>query len=158
MYLEIAEIKAKLLMGEHNLIQQGWTVNFHKGRSYLGQCLISKKIITLSIPYVENNEWEPNIKDTVLHEICHAFCPPVFRNRQWKAHHFAWRMKCIELGCSSKRTSKDPILPPKKAPRYITICACGIKHEVRRQGKHFNHYRCKFCKSPLVFTENPVYV
>ena len=87
MFIEVAEVKALALMAEHGLVQQGWKFEFHRGSRYLGWCLSSRKVISLSSIYVENNEWEPLIKGTVLHEIAHYFCPPFYRNGQWKKHH-----------------------------------------------------------------------
>lgn len=157
MFIEVAEIKALELMAEHGLVQNGWTLRFRKGSSFLGRCWTTQKIIDLSIPYIENNDWEPMIRDTVLHEICHAFAPPFWKNGQWKYHHPQWRRKCVELGCTPERASKKPVLPPKKAPKYIANCSCGEKHEIRAKGKHFTHYVCKICRAKLVFSENPVY-
>jgi len=157
MFIEVAKIKALALMVEHGLVQNGWTLKFNRKTSVLGQCWHSRKIISLSTPYVENNEWEPMIKDTVIHEIAHYFCPPVYIGRQRKIHHSQWKRKCIELGCLPERSWKSPVMPPKKAARYIASCSCDTKHEVRKKGKHFHHYICRRCRAKLVFRENPAY-
>ena len=157
MFIEVAEVKALALMAEHGLVQQGWTLKFNNKKTVLGQCWSFKKYISLSIPYIENNEWEPMIKDTVLHEIAHYFCPSIWKDGQWKSHHYQWKMKCIELGCIPKRSWKNPVMPPRKAPKYITTCSCGKDYEARARGKHFNHYICRICRAKLVFRDNPVY-
>lgn len=114
MNLEIAKIQAYLLMAEHGLTQQGWTVEFHSIRC-AAQCDHARKVISLLREYVELNEWEPHVKNSVIHEISHYFCPPIWGGRQWKVHHNLWRRKFIALGGTGERClSKEAIYPERK--------------------------------------------
>jgi len=153
MDLKIAEIKSKMLMIEHGLIQEGWKFAFNRRLSSLGLCSHNRRTIYLSAKYTQLNDWEPEMKDTVLHEIAHAFCG--FGH----GHDLYWKMKCLQVGANPCRLAQgDIVCPPrKKEKKYIATC-CGKTYQVQRRGKHFNNYICRICRAPLIFTPNPLYV
>jgi predicted SprT family Zn-dependent metalloprotease len=157
MFIEVAEIKALELMAQHGLVQNGVKFGFHTSRR-AAQYNPKTNTISLLEGYVELNEWEPFLKNSVLHEIAHYFFPPIRVGRQWKVHHHLWREKFISIGGDGKRTaSKDASFPEREErvvkTKYIAVCPCGREYEVKRKTKHFYHYSCPVCKSHLVFEE-----
>jgi len=153
MDLEIAKIKAKLLMIEHGILQKGWKFDFSRQKFGLGLCNYRKKTIFLSRHYTEINPWEPEMKDTVLHEIAHVLTPG-------HGHDWIWKMKCKEIGANPNRLATgDNLEKPERNPerKYKAVCSCGKIYRMQRKGKYFNFYRCRVCKEKLVFNPNPAY-
>ena len=154
MDLEMARIQATILMHEHGLLAQGWKFEFNNRRFGLGVCDFGKKTIFLSRFYTELNPWEPEMKDTVLHEIAHFLAGP------WHGHDRVWKLKCIEIGAIPRRCAADAkLVRPDRNPekKYKATCVCGEIYKIQRKGKYFNYYRCRTCREQLVFKPNPAY-
>lgn len=153
MDLEIAKLKSKILMLEHGLIQNGWKFTFNRRTTSLGVCSYYKRTIFLSEKYTRLNDWEPEMKDTVLHEISHALCGP------GQGHNWTWKMKCREIGAKPCRLAQGEFVsPPRKTEKKYVAHCCGKKYQVQRRGKYFHNYICKICRAGLIFKNNPAYV
>jgi len=154
MDLEIARIKSKMLMLEHGLIQQGWEFEFSRQKFGLGYCSHWRKTIFVSRHYVELNPWEPEMKDTVLHEMAHALVG------SGHGHDWTWKSMCRKIGAKPNRlASASSLVSPERNPekQYIARCSCGKIFRCQRRGRHFNHYICSRCKTSLTFQPNPAY-
>lgn len=85
MELKAAESLAKQLMTQHMSHLTGWRIVFNaRLRRALGRCHYTKKHIELCPKYVACNE-EPQVRDTILHEIAHALCPGHNHDKVWSA-------------------------------------------------------------------------
>jgi len=154
MDLEMARIKATILMHEHGLLAAGWKFDFSRGKKTLGLCSYSNRTIFLSRHFAEINSWDPEMKDTVLHEIAHALVG------HKHGHDWFWKMKCREIGANPNRLATgEGLVAPKRNPekKYKATCSCGKVYKIQRKGKYFNFYRCRACKEKLVFVPNPAY-
>ena len=88
MNLYAARDLALALMRQHGL--NDWTFRFDHARRRFGSCQPRRKVITLSRPLAFLNA-EPQVRDTVLHEIAHALTPG-------DGHGSRWKRKCVEIG------------------------------------------------------------
>lgn len=88
------------LMLEYGLIHNGWTFRIDKGGVHrYGSCSWTRKEITLGLAFVTNPGAPAEaIRDTILHEIAHALCPP------GSGHSQIWRDKCLDVGAHPERT------------------------------------------------------
>lgn len=85
MELKQAETLAKALMAEHMAHLSGWRVVFNaRLRRSLGRCHYTKKYIELCPKYVACNA-EPQVRDTILHEIAHALTPGHNHDKVWSS-------------------------------------------------------------------------
>ena len=85
---------ARSLMDKHGITS--WTFKFDSANIRFGCCDWEKKTISLSLNMTAANSVH-DVKETILHEIAHAL---VGRKH---GHDFAWKMKCLEIGCPCKR-------------------------------------------------------
>src|SRR4051794_7171378 len=104
MNLYAARDLAITLMRQHGL--SDWTFRFDHARRRFGSCRTRLKLITLSRPLTFLND-EPQVRDTILHEIAHSLTPG-------DGHGPAWRRKCAEIGANPRRCYGDDevISPP----------------------------------------------
>ena len=99
------------------------------------------KNIGLSRHYINLNE-ESKVRNTILHEIAHALTIG-------HGHDRVWKRKAIEIGCTGERCTDA-----KRSPgRYQATCQCGEEFHIHRKTKHFNHYRCSKCRTPIQFVD-----
>ena len=152
---ELAVLQAKILMLPHGLLEDGWIVKL-RDRRLPAQCRLRKKEISLSLFYVQNNEWEPFLKNSVLHEIAHAKHPPVWTGRRWSKHHREWRRFFISIGGNGERCcSPDAVLkeikPRERIAKYTATCSCGITRKKYRKSKYMQFYQCRMCGERLVY-------
>ena len=93
MKLSDAQTLVDTLMAQH-LDLAWWSFRFDNAKRRFGQCRHRRGIIggriTLSRVLVELND-EPEVRDTVLHEIAHALTPGA-------CHGWAWKQACILVG------------------------------------------------------------
>ena len=97
------------LMRLYGLADAGWRFRFDHARRRFGRCDYTNRRITLSRPLTLLNA-EPEVRDTVLHEIAHALCPGDGHGPRWKA-------KCREIGARPVRCYSDATVlsPPRSA-------------------------------------------
>jgi predicted SprT family Zn-dependent metalloprotease len=134
------------LMRHHGLADAGWRFRFDHARRRFGSCRYREKAVTLSRPLTLLNA-EPEVRDTLLHEIAHALCPGDGHGRKWQA-------KCREIGARPVRCYTDDAVasPPRAAARYRYGCrGCGWWVDRRRVTA--NRYVCAKCRGPLVYHE-----
>lgn len=104
------------LMEQHGLLDQGWTFNFDRAKSRLGQCNYSAKQITVS-KYMSAYANEETLTQVLLHEIAHALLPIYGPNGKKIGHGLIWKQKAASIGYTGKRTAENPYLianPPKR--------------------------------------------
>ena len=109
----------------YNELAEKWgchyKLEFNNRKSQTGYCNYGKKIISMSISYIENNP-EKLIKNTILHEIAHMLTK--------SGHDRKWKLKCKEIGCNSIRLNYEAVIPAE----WIGICP-ECKNETRRHRK-----------------------
>ncbi len=124
---------AQDLMNQHGLIAKGWRLEIRRGKMQLGICIYPNGkhngIIGVSANHIALNSDE-SVRDTILHEICHALLPKGY------GHNWNWRMKCRELGCNPDRLASN-VQSVKGA--YIGVCPiCGKVFYKYRSGRYLN--------------------
>lgn len=146
---EVREL-ATILMAEHHLMRDGWTLRIGNASRYFGYCYRSKKLITISGPISALNG-EADVRDTILHEIAHALAPEF-------AHHGPeWKAIAARIGADPTRCYDASVDTPPA--RYIgTADTCGhtCKKMVMRQqscgkcsgGKYNKKYRIRWTPNP----------
>lgn len=125
MEIHTAHQTALRLMGEHNLLSNGWIFQFDGAKRRAGLCDSTNKIISLSRA-ITHTGTDEGITNTILHEIAHALvgCQ--------HGHNNIWRAKALSIGCSGKRTHNHKTAPSK----YSMLClACGDKTPSYRKPK-----------------------
>ena len=100
---------------------------FDNAKVRFGYCSWKKKIISLSKHLVLMND-EPQVIDTILHEIAHALTPKQNHNRVWRA-------KAIEIGCNGDRCYDSNVVEKPKG-KYVYQCPmCKKKFYYHRRNK-----------------------
>jgi predicted SprT family Zn-dependent metalloprotease len=146
MNLYAARDLALALMRHHALDRAGWTFQFDHARRRFGSCRYRSKVITLSRHLTFLNG-EDQVRDTILHEIAHAFAPH-------DGHGAQWKQKCLEIGANPKRCYDDDevVSPPRRlAPYQIGCGVCNWwadRHRLTRR-----KLICRTCRAPVVFRE-----
>lgn len=136
MQLADAQALALRLMREFKLISddqhmyennwRNWRFEFDDAVRRFGCCHRSRRLITLSRTITILNE-QPEVEDTIRHEIAHALCLPR------EGHGPAWKTMCAHTGAKPQRCySHDNVEAPKGEWR-ATCPVC----------KHVFHYHRK---------------
>ncbi len=116
MKLEDARSLAEALMRKHN-VPPAWSFCFDRAKVRFGKCDYRKKRISLSSHLVQLND-EPEVRDTILHEIAHALAP------RDAGHGPVWRAQALAIGCNGTRCYGTEVQRPR--PKYKGTCgACG---------------------------------
>lgn len=142
MKLDDVEDLAWDLMDDHG-IATTWSFSFDNAKRRCGQCVHSKRTITVSRYYAEQNG-EKEISDTILHEIAHALVGP------GNGHGPKWQAMARKIGATPNRCADASVVMPP-AP-WELVCteghSLGFRH---RRYRHMNMHVCGRCRSPLVY-------
>jgi predicted SprT family Zn-dependent metalloprotease len=141
MNLYLARNLARSLMIASGLAD--WTFTFDHARRRFGSCQPRRKRITLSRTLTLLNA-EPEVRDTILHEIAHALTPD-------DHHGPRWRAMCLRLGAKPKRCYTDDtvVSPPRRAARWEIGCPrCDWWHARYRRTRR--KLICRKCRSPVI--------
>ncbi len=117
----------------------GWELRFSNQKRKLGYCKPQRKIISLSLAYMETNPIAV-IRDTLLHEVAHALH---YIETGSTGHGRRWKEIAVEVGCEPRRCAD---LNGTNLPRgkYMGICPeCGKSTPFYRQVHR--EYSCRFC-------------
>jgi len=139
---------ARELMRSHGLTQAGWTFAFDHARRRFGCCKSTRKVITLSRPLTLLNP-EPEVRDTILHEIAHALTPEDGHGKKWKA-------ACVRIGAKPQRcyTDAQVVSPPRRPARFQMGCErCNLWGDRRRAPLAGRTYVCRRCRTPVSVRE-----
>lgn len=112
-----------------------WTFGFDNAKNRFGQCDQTRKRITISKGYASVND-EPEIRDTILHEIAHALTPDD------KEHGKDWQSMCVVIGATPERYNYTGI-----APKHKWVGHCPTEGCERRIYRHRRDYKiaCRVC-------------
>src|SRR5688500_10175660 len=141
MNLYAARNLARSLMAQHGV--GDWTFAFDHARRRFGSCQPRRKRITLSRMLTLLND-EPEVRDTILHEIAHALTPDDHHGPRWKA-------ACAQLGAKPVRcyTDDSVISPARRIARYRIGCPkCGWWHDRHRRTRR--RLICRTCRAVVV--------
>ena len=143
-----AQELARELMWRHGLFEAGWRFRFDHARRRFVCCHYGRKVISLSRPLTLLNG-EPEVRDTLLHEIAHALCPD-------DGHGPRWRAKCREIGARPVRCYSDETVaaPPRRAARYEWGC-CACDWWVERRRRTRGTFVCARCSTKLLYRPRP---
>jgi len=132
MNLQAAQTLALQLMELHGLIQDKWFFQFNNRKNAAGICNYSKHSIELSRPLTELSD-EVDVKDTILHEIAHAFT---------KGHHhdYVWQRKAKEIGCNGLRcydvkSKESTEIAYNLIAKYKGVCPNGHEYYKNKMSK-----------------------
>jgi ribosomal protein L37AE/L43A len=135
------------LNGKHTVSARsiGYVFEFDKAKRRFGCCYYISKKITLSVPLCTENldKVHTEIKNTLLHEIAHAFSLYAYGTRNGVGHSNFWRNIATQIGCSGERCYKreDVVLPKSK---YSLVCdSCG--HISPKHRTPTKSYACSKC-------------
>jgi len=135
---------ARQLMREHKL--DGWAFTFDRARRRFGSCSPSRKRISLSLPLTTLND-EPQVRDTILHEIAHALTPG-------DGHGERWRAACARIGAKPARCfhEHEVAMPVRREAPYRIGCASCDWWADRR---HLRRVKllCRHCRTPVIYEE-----
>ena len=130
------------LMKRHGL--SGWQFKFDHARRRFGCCNFTRRTISLSRPLTLLNH-EPEVRDTILHEIAHALTPR-------DGHGAAWKAMCVRLGARPQRCfhSHEVVTPPRRpASLQIGCPSCGWWHDRHRRSTR--RLVCRKCRTSVVY-------
>ena len=142
MELEVARERTEKLMRQWGL--DGWRLEFDNAPVRAGVCYSYRRVIALSKPITELNEWEGMVENTALHEIAHALADP-------KAGHGPqWKAMALKVGADPWRNySPDMVVPPGT---WQATCQCPGTTYHRQHRPHANRrYRCPRCRTDLEY-------
>lgn len=129
---------AKALMAEHGLIEKGWTFKWDRAKKRAGSCQYKAKNITLSMPLMKLWD-EPEVTDTILHEIAHALAG------HKAGHGTQWKMAARTIGAKPERCynpERDGLEVPEGV--WESKCPSG-RHTARQHRAPLRVHSCSSC-------------
>lgn len=143
MNLQDVQNLAYKLMKQHGLFDNRWRFEFDNSVKRFGCCNYTTKTISLSKKLCLLNG-EPDVKDTILHEIAHALVGNA------NGHNYIWKLKCIEIGANPKRCyDSSEIVTPKL--RYVATCGgCGKEYQKVKKVDNTRKRACQ-CQNHLAW-------
>ena len=144
MNLYAARDLAQQLMRQHGL--HDWHFRFDHARRRFGSCRCGAgtKMITLSRPLTFLND-EPQVRDTILHEIAHALTPG-------DGHGPRWKRKCVEIGANPQRTyGDDEVVSPPRKPAWFEMGCDRCDWWVDRRRRTRRKLVCKSCRGAVTY-------
>lgn len=141
--MELTQAKqlAQDLMRLHNLT--GWNFKFDNAKTRVGFCRYRFKTISLSKYFVPKLTSE-EVKDTILHEIAHAF------TGKKNGHNHIWQQKAREIGCNAERLYRGEA---RVKPKFKGICPVCGKTIYRHRRNYMSCGRCS-----VWFNEKYLYI
>ena len=139
----------------------GYSFEFDNAKRMFGRCFYISKKISLSLPLCKANldKLHTEIRNTILHEIVHAFCVYVYGIKNGKGHGANWKSIAKQIGCTGDRcyTSEkvNSVLSKytlvcdscgKKSPKYKKPkreAACGICCKNHNFGRYTDKFKLK---------------
>lgn len=140
MELVEAEQLAQRLMWQHGLTAQGWSFTFDRAKRRAGACRFRNKQITLSKDYAQHVD-EPELTNTVLHEIAHALVGPKH------GHDEIWRQQALAIGCDAQRCHQVVFSKPNYILTCRSRCFQVTRHRINRT--FLKRRVCALCGSTL---------
>jgi predicted SprT family Zn-dependent metalloprotease len=135
--------------GEHKISAKkiGYDFEFNKKKRAFGTCYYIQKKISLSLPLCSENldKIYPNIQNTILHEIAHAFSVHIYGIKFGKGHGDNWKSIAKQIGCNGLRCfNSDEVNLPKS--KYILVCdTCGKETPKHKLTSRINQFACGKC-------------
>lgn len=135
MELGAAYAMATQLLRQHGL--GDWHVVFDRAKTRAGVCRSDARQIGLSAALTRLHA-EPEVRDTVLHEIAHALVGPRH------GHDTVWQAAALRIGCSAQRCL--PPDAPRVAAPWVGTCPAG--HTTGRHRRPERVAICRRCVGP----------
>lgn len=125
----------------------GYSFKFDHAKRRFGCCNYRKQQITLSKHLCEVNPHQLNlkIKDTILHEMAHAFSFNIYGSAG-RGHGRKWQSIAKQIGSDGKRCYSDADFGGIEMPesKYTLTCnTCGNTRNMHRRPKR--RYSCGQC-------------
>jgi SNF2 family DNA or RNA helicase len=115
----LASKYAREMLNLHGLSHWGVRLNHDATLPFLGKCLFNDECIVLNSHHIDQHP-EPEIKDTVLHEIAHALVGPKH------GHDSTWVTKAKEIGVNNLSACSTLSMNPE----IINAIRSGAKVEI----------------------------
>ena len=133
MDLERAFEMAEGLVRLHGL--SDWRVEFDSAKRRAGVCRFDRRVIGLSAPITRVHS-EPEVRDTVLHEIAHALVGPEH------GHDAVWKVTALRIGSTGRRCVDSDA--PAVSGSWVGVCAAGhVKDRHRRPERVMSCGQCR---------------
>ena len=116
MDLHAAETLARQLMKEHEL-PAVWAFEFDNAKRRMGRCNYQTRTISISRHYALAAD-EAHVRDTVLHEIAHAFTPRA-------GHGLRWKVMAQKLGATPKACAENPFATSEGEVNKLLAAVAG---------------------------------
>lgn len=128
-------VDLNLVKHEISAKQLGYMFEFELTKSAFGRCHYRAKKITLSSYLYGKNIHllETDIKDTMLHELAHAFTYHIYGRELGRGHGKEWKHTAKSIGCSAERCRKSEGMDIPLS-KYSLVCdSCGKTSRAHRK-------------------------
>tara|TARA_R110000868_G_scaffold105774_1_gene290337 strand:- start:5234 stop:5752 length:519 start_codon:yes stop_codon:yes gene_type:complete len=127
----------------------GYTFKWDNAKRRSGRISYTTKVISLSKSKVKVNlhQVDTVIKNTILHEIAHAFSFKIY-GREGRGHGNKWQSIAKQIGCSGDRCTSG--YEESKSKYTLHCTTCDKKSTMHRKSKY--SHSCGVC-SPKVYNK-----